>query len=80
MISNLGLLTRRGMELFYPIFKDMENWQTDHYADPFPHIPFDNKPRGDNAAEEYKNMLLKVSGLSSILGVNGGTDCTCRGS
>ncbi|KAI1169632.1 hypothetical protein F4777DRAFT_592574 [Nemania sp. FL0916] len=34
MISDLGLLTREGMEFFYPIFKDMQNWTNDHYDDP----------------------------------------------
>lgn len=59
MISNLGLLTREGMEFFFPIFKDMQNWRTKDYKDPYPNAPFDNKPRGDNAAEEYRQMLLE---------------------
>lgn len=60
MISDLGLLTREGMEFFYPIFKDMENWRTPKYIDPYPRVPFSNKPRGENAASTYRQMLLDV--------------------
>ena len=60
MIGDLGLLTRDGMEFFYPIFKDMENWRTKDYKDPFPGIPFSNKPHGENAEETYRQMLLNV--------------------
>jgi uncharacterized protein (DUF2235 family) len=59
MIGDLGLLTRSGMEYFYPIFKDMENWQTPGYKDPFPNMPFSNKPKGRKAAEAYRNKLLE---------------------
>lgn len=59
MIGDLGLLTREGMEFFYPIFKDMQNWRTKDYKDPFPGIPFDNKPMGDNAEEEYRRRLVE---------------------
>lgn len=60
MIGDLGLLTRKGMEFFYPIFKDMQNWRTPQYKDPFPRMPFENKPRGENAEEAYREMLLSV--------------------
>jgi hypothetical protein len=60
MIGDLGLLTREGMDHFYPIFKDMENWRTPHYKDPFPGNPFDHKPKGDDAADTYRELLLKV--------------------
>lgn len=60
MIGDLGLLTREGMEHFYSIFKDMENWRTPHYDDPFPNDPFPNKPWGDNAEETYRQKLLEV--------------------
>jgi uncharacterized protein (DUF2235 family) len=60
MIGDLGLLTREGMEFFYPIFKDMQNWRTPAYADPYPGVPFQNKPRGENAEESYRQMLLDV--------------------
>lgn len=59
MIGSLGLLTREGMEFFFPVFKDMQNWQTKKYKDPYPGIPFDNKPMGENAAETYRNMLIE---------------------
>jgi uncharacterized protein (DUF2235 family) len=65
MIGALGLLTREGMEFFYPVFKDMQNWQTKKYKDPYPGIPFDNKPMGDNAAEEYRRMLIE-RGLTRV--------------
>lgn len=59
MIGNIGLLTREGMEFFFPIFKDMQNWQTKKYKDPFPNAPFADKPMGDNAAEDYRRLLLE---------------------
>ncbi|KAI0115850.1 hypothetical protein GGR51DRAFT_555725 [Nemania sp. FL0031] len=59
MISDLGLLTRDGMDYFYPIFKDMQNWSNDHYDDPFPTMPFTNKPKGENAASVYRERLIK---------------------
>ncbi|KAK0646185.1 hypothetical protein B0T16DRAFT_510218 [Cercophora newfieldiana] len=57
MVENIGLLTREGMEFFYPIYKDMQNWQTPDYEDPFPGVPFDNKPRGATAKAIYRQML-----------------------
>jgi hypothetical protein len=60
MIDNIGLLTRSGMDCFYPIFKDQENFRTPSYKDLFPDIPFSNKPRGHNAAREYKRRLEEV--------------------
>ncbi|PNY27913.1 Uncharacterized protein TCAP_02182 [Tolypocladium capitatum] len=60
MIGDLGLLTREGVEHFYPIFKDMQNWRTDNYVDPFPSSPFPDKPKGPRAAEEYRARLAKM--------------------
>ena len=60
IISNLGLLTREGVEQFYPIFKDMQNWMNDDYVDPFPDQPFANKPKGSHAADEYRARLHKM--------------------
>lgn len=60
IIRNIGLLTRRGMEYFYPIFKDQENFRNDKYHDIFPDIPFRDKPVGPEAAEEYKRRLERV--------------------
>ncbi|CAI4211490.1 unnamed protein product [Parascedosporium putredinis] len=45
MIGEIGLLTREGMEMFYPIFKDMENWMDKGYKDQFPTIPLQTSPR-----------------------------------
>ncbi|KAI1473502.1 hypothetical protein K445DRAFT_299683 [Daldinia sp. EC12] len=59
MISDLGLLTREGMEFFYPVFKDMQNWMNPNYRDQFPQIPFPDKPKGPHAADEYRDMLVK---------------------
>ncbi|KIE02926.1 peptidoglycan binding domain containing protein, partial [Metarhizium majus ARSEF 297] len=60
MIANLGLLTREGVEHFYPIFKDMQNWENEDYVDPFPSVPFRDKPRGANADVEYRARLEKM--------------------
>ncbi|TAQ87874.1 hypothetical protein B7494_g3808 [Chlorociboria aeruginascens] len=57
MIRDIGLLTRKGMDQFYPIFKDQENFRTNNYHDIFPTTPFPNKPRGPDAAREYKRRL-----------------------
>ncbi|KAH8752519.1 hypothetical protein F5883DRAFT_433100 [Diaporthe sp. PMI_573] len=70
MIGSLGLLTREGMEFFYPVFKDMQNWQTKKYKDPYPGIPFDNKPMGENAAEDYRRLLIE-KGLTRVFEGNG---------
>ncbi|KAI2639746.1 hypothetical protein GGS26DRAFT_601344 [Hypomontagnella submonticulosa] len=59
MISDLGLLTREGMEFFYPVFKDMQNWMSPKYKDQFPTIPFPDKPKGPQAPEKYRKMLLE---------------------
>lgn len=61
MIAGIGLLTREGFDLFYPIFKDMENWMDDDYDDHFPAQPFSEKPKGAGASEEYKARLDRVS-------------------
>ncbi|KAF5007320.1 hypothetical protein FDECE_6366, partial [Fusarium decemcellulare] len=60
MVGSLGLLTREGVEHFYPIFKDMQHWMDDDYDDPFPNIPFPNKPKGKDAAAEYRARLEKL--------------------
>ncbi|KAM3070310.1 hypothetical protein ACMFMG_010142 [Clarireedia jacksonii] len=54
MIKDIGLLTREGMNNFYAIFKDQENFRNDDYRDIFPETPFPNKPK--NAAD-YKKRL-----------------------
>ncbi|KAI0477024.1 ADP-ribosylation factor family-domain-containing protein [Xylaria cf. heliscus] len=70
MVSDLGLLTREGMEYFYPIFKDMRNWTNEHYDDPFPTIPFTNKPKGESAASIYRERLIE-KGYSRVREKNG---------
>ncbi|KAI9050104.1 hypothetical protein LZ554_006247 [Drepanopeziza brunnea f. sp. 'monogermtubi'] len=59
MISVIGLLTREGMENFYPIFKDYQNFKNDKYYDFFPDIPFSDKPKGPDAARLYRQRLEK---------------------
>ncbi|KAI0871473.1 hypothetical protein GGS24DRAFT_58553 [Hypoxylon argillaceum] len=59
MVSDLGLLNRNGMDYFFPIFKDMQNWTNEHYDDPFPTIPFTNKPKGEGAAAIYRERLIE---------------------
>ncbi|KAM3506144.1 hypothetical protein MY10362_002530 [Beauveria mimosiformis] len=65
MISKLGLLTREGMESFVPVFKDMQHWKDAAYDDPFPKTPFPDKPKGDDAAEVYRQRLEKM-GLTRV--------------
>ncbi|CVK88777.1 related to protein involved in cell growth [Fusarium mangiferae] len=60
MIGNLGLLTREGVEFFYPIFKDMQHWMDYDYEDPFPNIPFPDKPKGEDAADVYRARLEQL--------------------
>ncbi|KAG5974966.1 hypothetical protein E4U55_007930 [Claviceps digitariae] len=60
MIGNLGLLTREGIEHFYPIFKDMQNWRNYDYQDLFPDVPFRDKPKGATADVEYRTRLEKM--------------------
>lgn len=65
MVGKLGLLTREGIEHFYPIFKDMQNWENYDYEDPFPDVPFRNKPKGATADVEYRTRLEKM-GLTRV--------------
>lgn len=60
MVGQLGLLTREGVEHFYPIFKDMQHWMDDEYEDQFPNDPFPNKPKGEGAADEYRARLEQL--------------------
>lgn len=64
IIRDIGLLTRHGMEYFYAIFKDQQNFRNDRYHDVFPDIPFPDKPFGPDAADEYKQRLERVNFLS----------------
>lgn len=60
MVAKIGLLTREGIEHFYPIFKDMQNWGNEHYVDPFAGVPFKDKPKGAHADVEYRARLEKM--------------------
>jgi hypothetical protein len=63
MVSDLGLLTREGMEYFFPIFKDMQHIGDQEYKDPFPDLPFPLKPFGGDlkkAVDAYRDELVKV--------------------
>ena len=70
MVAQLGLLTREGIDHFYPIFKDMQNWMNPDYKDQFPDIPFSNKPKGPKAADEYRTRLQKM-GYTRVTQKNG---------
>ncbi|EGX96797.1 peptidoglycan binding domain containing protein [Cordyceps militaris CM01] len=70
IIGNLGLLTRQGMESFVPVFKDMQHWKDARYQDPFPQTPFADKPKGDDAADVYRQRLEKM-GLTRVTQANG---------
>lgn len=58
MINSVGLLTMRGMEDFYPIFKDWENQDDKNHVTAWPDRPFPDRP---NIRElEYARQLESV--------------------
>ncbi|KAK5801143.1 hypothetical protein VI817_003355 [Penicillium citrinum] len=57
LISDIGLLNSKGMEVFYPIFKDVQNLRNSHYKDKFPTVPFPNKPKPPHQGKEYRHRL-----------------------
>ncbi|KAJ5102766.1 hypothetical protein N7532_003295 [Penicillium argentinense] len=57
LISEIGLLNSKGMEVFYPIFKDVQNLRNPHYKDKFPTVPFPNKPIPPDRGKEYRRRL-----------------------
>ena len=67
MVSNLGLLTLKGLDYYYPIFRDMQHWGDHDYKDPFPDMPFSNKPTTE---EPYRDKLEKM-GLTRVRQHNG---------
>ncbi|CEJ55821.1 hypothetical protein PMG11_02052 [Penicillium brasilianum] len=67
LIAQIGLLTSRGMEYLYPIFKDSENFRNPDYKDKFPTIPFPNKPLDQR---EYK-LRLEDEGLTRLYDPDG---------
>jgi hypothetical protein len=48
----------------------MQHWMDDDYDDPFPDVPFTNKPKGVNAEQEYRNRLEQL-GLTRVTKKNG---------
>jgi hypothetical protein len=58
LIATVGLLTRRGMDNFYPIFDDWENQIKPHYKSKWPNLPFPNKPKVTDPT--YFEELVKV--------------------
>lgn len=58
MISSIGLLTPKGMDDFYQIFKDWENQADTGYVSKFPNRPFPNRPNVTDP--EYPAQLAKV--------------------
>lgn len=68
MIGALGLLNRKGMECFFPIFTDYENSNISDYDDEFPDKPFGpgvpkpKRGRDSGFQDKYREMLVKVSG------------------
>lgn len=61
LIGTVGILTRAGMAYFYAIFKDYQNNRNPDYEDPFPNVPFPNKPNIRDP--EYLDELVRVWGL-----------------
>ncbi|KAJ5298413.1 uncharacterized protein N7443_006533 [Penicillium atrosanguineum] len=70
LITEIGLLTSKGMEFLYPIFKDVENAKDPHYKDKFPTVPFSHKPRTPNNGREYKRRL-EEDGLTRVYDPDG---------
>ena len=61
------MLTARGMENFYSIFKDWENQDKKHYKSMWPDSPFSNRPNAADPA--YAETLQSVSARLPDLGV-----------
>ncbi|KAJ6028004.1 hypothetical protein N7540_003580 [Penicillium herquei] len=57
LIDAVGLLNSEGLNMLYPIFKDVENMHNPDYKDKFPYTPFPHKFRRPDAAADYKNRL-----------------------
>lgn len=62
-IAAVGLLTRRGMDNFYPIFDDWENQLKPDYKSKWPTLPFPNKPSITDPT--YFKELVQVRGHPS---------------
>lgn len=55
LIGAIGLLTREGMEYFYPVLKDVENFTVKDYDDEFPEFPPLEK-RWNDKKGEHENV------------------------
>lgn len=68
MIRDIGLLTVQGMDTFYPIFKDQENFRNENYHDMFPDQPFQDKPRDEAGYDQrrYKKRLVEVRLITQL--------------
>lgn len=58
-IATVGLLSRRGMDSFYPVFMDWENQVKPHYRSQWPTLPFPNKPNVCDPA--YFQQLVSLN-------------------
>jgi uncharacterized protein (DUF2235 family) len=66
-IGYVGLLTRKGMENFYEIFKDYENANVPGWKSPFPNRPFKGKPSmGDPAGKKRYQEMLVEKGMTRL--------------
>lgn len=65
MVSDLGVLSMKGMTYFFPIFKDWENQVVEGYVSPFeepwPQGTFKSGKKPNILSEEYQDFLLRVS-------------------
>ena len=70
-IAAVGLLTRRGMDNFYPVFDDWENQVKPHYKSEWPDLPFPNKPRVTDPAyfKELVNLNLAQPEIPTVRAV-----------
>ena len=61
MINSVGLLTVRGMDDFYAIFKDWENQDQKNYVSAWPNKPFPHRPNVKDVAyaQELESVCLE---------------------
>ncbi|KAJ5716236.1 hypothetical protein N7493_008147 [Penicillium malachiteum] len=64
LIDAVGLLNSEGLNMLYPIFKDVENMHNPDYKDKFPYTPFPDKFRRSDAAADYKKRLFDLTRVS----------------
>ncbi|KAH0535942.1 hypothetical protein FGG08_007162 [Glutinoglossum americanum] len=66
-IGYFGLLTSKGMDYFYEIFKDYENANVPNWVSPYPNKPFPNKPKFSDPGwkKQYQDRLV-MDGLTRL--------------